>query len=121
MKLKIFLSFLFAISLCIKSIGQEKIDKYCAVIISFRGFSAKVKATVYFGESDSLFAFKNSDVITRLKAVNKLRSSVDVLNYMSRLGWAAITISPVKYTDGDAERLYFKKTFDSSEILVNGE
>jgi len=118
MKFKIIFACLFMLIFCLKTSGQNKVDKYCSVQISnIKVMSVKTRATINFGDYESLFSFKDTTVIAKLQIVNSFTNSVDVLNYMSSIGWTVVPLTSVKYFGGDIERLYFKKTFDSSELL----
>ncbi|MDE3182016.1 MAG: hypothetical protein KGM16_01245 [Bacteroidota bacterium] len=94
-----------------QSFGQIKIDRFCQVELGLRKH-----AIISVGLEDSLFLFKDSSIITRLKMVNKLTTSTDVLNYMSNLGWTIISIIPFGLNTLQ-EKLYFKKSFDKTELM----
>ncbi len=93
----------------------QKVEKYCEVVLYEKVFGVeKVNPKIQFGQIDSLFSFKNPSVMENLKKVNSLNTRVDVLNYMSSLGW-----SPVNNTgSGNASvSLYiFRRNFDVSEL-----
>ncbi len=61
--LLIFLSFAFA---------QKKVDRYCYVNVDIKGPLTKQNVHFYFGNDDSLFSFKDSNELIKLKMVNKL-------------------------------------------------
>ena len=104
----------------LKAWSQTKVDKFCSVIISMKGgFSSKTIATIHFGENDSLFSFKDTSITEKLRRVNSFSNSVDVLNYMSKIGWEFVIIAPIKLYGTDIEKIYFKKSFDSSELISN--
>ena len=94
--------------------AQTRVDKYCEVMVVLKN-RQKRKAILDLGETDSLFAFRDSSVIIALQKVNTLKTSTDVSNYMSQLGWTLTTVIPFEeFSVG--ERLYFKKTFDSWQL-----
>lgn len=92
--------------------AQTKIDKYCQVTASpnLRDRFAKIS----FGEQKDFFALKDTSEFEDLNVVNSLKTEVDVLNYMGKLGWALVNMHAVlPYWDV----LYFKKTYDSSALV----
>lgn len=96
--------------------AQDKAEKYCQVIIAPKsGFTTKRIAKISFGNKKELFVLKDSIVMEQLNKVNNLTSEVDVLNYMSELGWTPIDIhASGLYTV--QEVIYFKKRSDSPEF-----
>ncbi len=101
------------------SLAQTKIEKFCQVIIEPRnGFTVKTKAVISFGESDSLFLFKDSLVLVQLRKVNELKTSTDVLNYMSSIGWTLVSVIPFG-TSTAMEHFYFKRAFDISNVITS--
>ncbi len=103
--LLLFLSFVFA---------QKKVDRYCYVNIDIKGLSSRQNVYFYFGNIDSLFSFKDSNELIKLKMVTKLTEAADVLNYMSNLGWKLVSLT--SHSINDPTLFYFKKEFDSSEL-----
>ena len=99
--------------------SQTKIDKYCQVLMRpiNNRFSEKEIARITFGKNETFFAFKDSSIIFDLLKVNSLTTSTDVLNYMSNLGWKLVSIVP--FGPALNERIYFKKEFDSSQLIEN--
>lgn len=98
------------------SIAQNKVDKYCQVLVTNKGFVKNLKQImkISFGDDKGLFSFKDSIVMQQLRTVDHFTSATDVLNYMSRIGWTLVNVHyPVTY---GTEILYFKKAFDSSEL-----
>lgn len=113
---------LIAIAVCIfnsSSFAQVKIEKFCEVSIKLRnGFSNKIRATISFGqEEDSLLMFKDSLILNKLKKVNEFKTTPDILNYMSTLGWKFVSVIHLQQYVAD-ETFYFKKEFDLSELKV---
>lgn len=100
------------------SFAQIKIDRFCQVAIDPKnGMTTKTVATISFGLVDSLFFFKDSSIIINLRKVNELRSSTDVLNYMSNLGWTLVSVIPFGgFTIH--ERFYFKKEFETTDLGI---
>ena len=88
--------------------AQTKIDKYCEVAVY-------KKAHIYLGDVKELFALKDTSEYQKLKLVNELTTTTDVLNYMSKLGWTVVNIHAAgSYTL--TEMLYFKKQYDIAEL-----
>jgi hypothetical protein len=116
MKKTILFTVIFLLTFCSFTFAQTKIDRFCEVsIVPQNGFRGKTLSKISFGELDSLFFFKDNSIITNLEKVNSLKTSTDVLNYMSNLGWTLVNVIPFgPYTS--SERLYFKKTFDLSDL-----
>jgi hypothetical protein len=111
---------LIAISLFLVSVsssfGQTKIEKYCEVVTRPKNnFTSKRVASISFGEKPELFNFKDSAVIYQLQKVNDLTTEVDVLNYMKKLGWSVLSINYTNYNLWF--NFYFKKEFDTSELI----
>jgi hypothetical protein len=99
------------------SIAQNKVEKYCQVIVKYKSGLTKVKriAKISFGEDKGLFSFRDSLVMRQLKLVDDLTTETDVLNYMNKIGWSLVNVhSGLLYTA--AEIFYFKKSFDNSEL-----
>ena len=102
-----------------KGLAQQKVERFCEVTLSPKnGFTTKQTASISFGEVDSLFYFRDSSVLANLQKVNSMKTATDVLNYMSNLGWTLVSVIPFGiYTSH--ERLYFRKSFDESELGSN--
>lgn len=88
--------------------AQNKVDKYCQVTV----FN---KARISIGEYRGVFALKDTSEYNELKFVNNLKTAVDVLNYISKLGWTVVNIHAAGLNTA-MEVLYFKKEFDISEL-----
>lgn len=89
--------------------SQEKIEKYCKVTITFKGFSdTKINVHYSIGSVDSLFSFKDATILSNLNKMKDLTTDVDVLNYMSSLKWSLIFFNQNTFI--------FKRVFDKSEI-----
>ena len=88
--------------------AQNKIEKYCQVVVN-----RKVRISI--GDNKELFALKDTSEYEKLRFVSKLTSAADVLNYMSKLGWTVVNIhAGGLYTA--TEVLYFKKEYNSAEL-----
>jgi len=110
--------FLFTIvffTSCYFAFGQNKVDKYCQVIVGPKsGLTAKRIAKISFGENKDLFALKDTTLLQKLHYnVDHLVTETDVLNYMSKSGWTLVNIHSIY---ANCEVLYFKKAFDISEL-----
>ena len=113
MKKTILFTVISLLTFCSFTIAQTRIDRFCEVsVVTKSGLTTKTLSKISFGELDSLFFFKDKSIITNLEKVNSLKTSTDVLNYMSNLGWTLVNVIPF----GLSERLYFKKTFDLSDL-----
>jgi hypothetical protein len=91
--------------------AQNKTDKYCKVIIR-KNFG--YRPSIEFGTVG--LPFKDSTVTNNLQAIKNNKNDVDVLDYMSRNGW--ILVSTVSYSHTGRLEFYFKKAFDTSEIII---
>ena len=112
MKTKLLL-LLFLIAFKLPAFAQNKVVKYCEVI-GYNGETfnrEKSKFLLSIGIVDSLFSSKDTNLKVQLQKVNSLKTSSDVLNYMSSIGWTLVTISV-------GDRFYFKKEFDPSELTT---
>ena len=91
------------------SFAQTKIYRFCEVSLDQKNqHTSRFVATISFGQVDSLFFFKDNSVIEKLKRVNSITTSTDVLNYMSNLGWTFVSV----FAFGNVtfhEQFYFKK------------
>ena len=97
--------------------GQDKIVKYCDVIVYYDRpvVHPKRKVRISFGKDSTLFALKDSLAIEKWKAVDSLTTEPDVLNFMTKEGWELVNVHAVSvYTS--SELFYFKRTFDRSEF-----
>ncbi|MCR8558278.1 hypothetical protein KXD93_11515 [Mucilaginibacter sp. BJC16-A38] len=111
-----FFAVIFFTSSCF-AFAQNKIDKYCQVIIGPKnGLTTKRIAKISFGDNKDLFALKDTTVFQKLHFnVDHMVTETDVLNYMSKSGWTLVDIhSAFQYNH--YEVIYFKKAFDISEL-----
>lgn len=103
------------------SFAQTKIDRFCEVSLDQKNqYTSRLVAIISFGQVDSLFFFKDNSVIEKLKRVNSITTSTDVLNYMSNLGWTLVSVIPFGYATFH-ERFYFKKEFLATELGVGNQ
>jgi hypothetical protein len=112
MKIKLLIAAFIFLSLNQSIFGQNNIEKYCAVSFEAKGSSLNI------GSSDSLFRFKDNSILDKLRKVERYSSALDVLNYMGQFGWTVITI---QYFANMPKIIFFKKTFDKSELLKKNE
>jgi hypothetical protein len=95
--------------------AQNKVDRYCEIILSSKAFSmVKFNVTVNFGEHPSLVNFTDTTVKSKVRKVETFTNSVDVLNYMTNLGWTLV--NTFNNHNVDTRYYIFKRTFDASEI-----
>jgi len=115
MKKNIFI-LLLVLAPSLKTLAQNKVDKFCTVRLRTMAFdSKKVRTEISTGEEKSLFNLKDTTYYQKLKLVNSFITESDVLNYMSKLGWS---ITFINYHSGSGLKdLYFKKTFDEAELV----
>jgi hypothetical protein len=121
--MKILLAFLLLSSAFTEKAVAQKIDKYCEVVMYYKSLSESVRPSVQWGKDDSLFSFKDPSVAEALKQVNKLKTRVDVLNYMSLQGWvlAGNSLEAVytgSFLGGSNQYFIFKRSFDPSELNI---
>jgi hypothetical protein len=111
----LFLSTIIFFISCCFAFAQNKVDKYCQVIVSPKnGLTSKRVAKISFGENKDLFALKDTTALQKLHYnVDRLATETDVLNYMSKSGW---TLTNIHSIYANCEVLYFKKAFDISEL-----
>ncbi|MBS1665742.1 MAG: hypothetical protein JST58_00045 [Bacteroidetes bacterium] len=114
MKKKLFLPvivLLISFSICS---GQEKVEKYCEVRIYSRwNDDNRQKISINIGNTDT--NFKDSSILNSLLAIDNFHNTVDVLDYMAKLGWDIVTISSIHFS---TTKIYFKKVFDKSEFKI---
>ncbi|MDR3712794.1 MAG: hypothetical protein P4L51_08260 [Puia sp.] len=122
--MKKILVLLFILFFCAGSISfaQEKIDsqakteRFCEVLVKQKkAFNSTETAILSLGYADSLFSFKDTSIVSGLTKVNRFTTSVDVLNYMSALGWTFVGVVSL-WVGAYEERLYFKRAFGPDEF-----
>lgn len=102
-------SFLFA---------QSIVTRYCEVITvvktptNNKPLEDKISISISLG-NDDYFQFKDSAILSKLNKVTDLKTSSDMLNYMTKMGWYLVNIN----TAWNARRsFFFKKEFDKSDF-----
>jgi len=102
-----FVAFLSVINICF---GQEKIEKYCEITVISQ------RVSINIGNPNAYF--RDSTLKNTLLSLNKFNNAVDVLDFMSKLGWSLI--STTVYGPGvRVNHFYFKKVFDKSEFTID--
>lgn len=114
MKKKYFLLFIL-LGIVLTSFGQIKIVKYCEIMAT-EGLRDKAGIYINYGNTDSLFSFKDSTIKSNMKKVEAFRTVPDALNYMASLGWTLVTTANAG-TAGSL-RFFFKKEFEKSELRI---
>ena len=95
--------------------SQTTIEKYCQIEAYHKnGFTSAYSIRLVPGNVDSLFSFKDSDVIDHLKKVNGLTSISDAFNLLAEQGWKLI--SSTTLGNGALIEFYFKKDFDRKDV-----
>ena len=86
---------------------QNKVEKFCEITVNtFHHVSLD------FGNDHAYI--KDSSIRTELNMVTGFSNTVDILNYMTKLGWTLVSSSAT-----DRRKVfYFKKIFDSSEFAI---
>lgn len=109
--------FLLMVLTCgvLNAFAQTKVTKYCEVDVGFRAVSKRRQCLLSVGVVDSLFSLKDTSYIVKLKKVNQFVTVPDLLNYMQSMGWLLAGSSFFGTSNID---FYFKKEFDSSELLM---
>ena len=112
MKKKLFFTTALIIFAVCFVFAQEKIEKYCEVSVEGS------RVIMNFGSPQMYF--RDSTVKASLLEVNHFKKSVDILDYMSKLGWTFVTVVPYGlYSLRDL--YYFEKTFDKSEFTIESK
>jgi hypothetical protein len=97
--------------------AQSKTERYCWLKVIGNMGKDNVQLQVSLGQNDSLFAFKDTTIITRLKKVEQITSYEDGFNYLASLGWSvALPPTPVAVPWRGAIVYCFRRTFDASEL-----
>lgn len=100
---------------CYTASSQATIDKYCQIEAYHKnGFTSTFTVRFIPGNIDSLFSFKDSNVVMRLKNVNGLISISDAFNLLAEQGWKLIT--SITIANGGAVEFFFKKDFDRKDV-----
>ncbi|HEV3222740.1 MAG TPA: hypothetical protein VGZ90_07670 [Puia sp.] len=95
--------------------SQSTVEKYCQIEAYHKnGFTSAYTIRLVPGNIDSLFSFKDSDVIDHLKKVNGLTSISDAFNLLADQGWKLIASSTLG--NGAIIEFFFKKDFDRRDI-----
>lgn len=91
-----------------RSYSQEKrIEKYCEVSLTSYGKASFDLGTI--NECD----FKDTTIRLNVQQVLKLKTTGNILNYMSKIGWSLVTIAIIDYT----KYFYFKRVFTETELV----
>jgi hypothetical protein len=111
---------LVVITVFILSVGlvsaQNKITKYCMVNVGPENkWTTRLIARLSLGEKE-FYALKDPSELKSLSDVNHLTTAVDVLNYMSSLGWTPINIYSGIGPFYLGATIYFSKIYDKSEF-----
>ena len=87
--------------------SQAKVEKFCEITINtFRHVSLD------FGNDHAYI--RDSAIRAELNMVTGFNNTVDILNYMTRLGWTLVSSSAT-----DRRKVfYFKKLFDNSVFTI---
>src|SRR5687768_1567552 len=82
---------LFVIVSCFltPSTSAQKVDKYFQLSTFFKNKGINVH--IDFGKDSTLFAFKDESVKEKILLARKFSTTIDVLNYISGLGWTIQT------------------------------
>jgi hypothetical protein len=113
MKKKLFFTttlIIFSVSI---GFAQEKIEKYCEVSVR-EGLFHKVWIDI----GSPGISFKDRLITQNLSIVKSLKNVVDVLDYMNKIGWRLE--SSIYDHFSEKKIFYFKKTFDKSEFVIDG-
>lgn len=120
MKIKLLIPFLFWIAFTNQSKAQNKIERFCRIIVTEKKQIVQ-NIDIDYGENPRLINFKDTTIISDLKKVKLYSNSIDVLNYMNSLGWVYIdeTWSLKQYQPFILDRYVylFKKIFQPQELL----
>ena len=97
------------------SFAQQKIEKYCEVMSRTKLLSKYLDVNISFGkiESHVLDSSKTNEILSGLKS-HKFETNVDLLNYMTSMGWKLVTASATESSvssEGVLE-FFFEKEFD---------
>jgi hypothetical protein len=106
------ISFFFS---CYTASSQSTIEKYCQIEAYHKnGFTSVYTIRLVPGNVDSLFSFKDSNVIDHLKSVNGLTSISDAFNLLAEQGWKLIASTTLG--NGAQIEFFFKKDFDRKDV-----
>jgi len=91
--------------------AQKKVKKYCEVAYSAALFDARYH--VDYGQDKNYSPIKDSVYVGKLLKVKAMKTRIEVLNYMSALGWDFVSVSG----DRDEYRVFiFSREFDPAEL-----
>jgi hypothetical protein len=97
--------------------AQSKTERYCWLKVIGNMGKDNVQLQISLGQNDSLFAFKDTTIITKLKKVEQITTFEDGFNYLASLGWS-VALPPTPFANAwrGAIVYCFKRTFDVSEL-----
>jgi len=108
---------LFLLFISNAALGQERTLKYCEIKTYGAGFSGKqYHVDLLTGNQDSLFNIKDKGHLQNLQKVTTLTSDVDVLNYMSNMGWKMFSVFSFP-GQRNWNNYYFVREFAKSELI----
>ncbi len=112
--LKISLALLF-IFLTYTAHSQQFIEKYCSVTIKYNNKGNELLLDT--GKVADLFSFRIKKITTDLKRVKECSTIIDLLNYMSSIGWSVINPNPSRPNDYTlTDTFYFKRLFKKEDL-----
>lgn len=98
------------------SVSAQSVEKYLEVSITPK-WKRGMRVNIYFGEDSTLFAPKDKTIKEKIMLAEKYHSTIDVLNYLSSLGWSLVSAFPSLQGGDTVGYLYYlKKKFDRSEM-----
>ena len=120
MKNHLTLSVLFFLLFQSFTFSQVKIIRYCEVISNLKYGSTqeikdhddKIYTKVFLGQNEDYFNLKDSSIVLKLKKVNDLTTTSDLLNYMNSIGWNLVDLSTISWR----KYYYFKKEFEVGDF-----
>ena len=100
---------------CYTASSQSTIDKYCQIEAYHKtGITSVFTVRFIPGNLDSLFSFKDSNVVAGLKKVNGFSSISDAFNLLAGQGWVLITSTTL--ANGGSIEFIFRKDSDIKEL-----
>jgi hypothetical protein len=103
----------FLISFTVFVRGQNIGEQYCEIQSYQVSFEKYLHISISFGDDSSMLdSSGNVQIIHFLK---KVRSNVDMLNYMSSQGWTLVSLSALHGVIGPTYLFYLKKQIGSGK------
>jgi hypothetical protein len=100
------------------SFAQNKVEKYCELIVQKKFMSTKVNIEIDMGEEKKFFNFKDSRIKDDIGKAKTFGSTIAALNYMASINWKLVSCLQMPEPNGNVgnQCFFFKREFDPGEL-----